>query len=388
MSGKNDDTDGELSAGTLVTIHGLESDAGKALNGASGIVLGPPSDAETKDAKRYPVLLYAVVSKEEAEAEDAINEAPATPPLKRSIKGANLINKADQKCQTFNDACNDQASIAYSNGDIHGALFWLGAYYERWPEDYRMSLTYANLLREYEPKEAWAILRNTVPNMEPSNPIYNNACYDMCITCLAAGGKPEVALEWAEKISADDPDLKQLKVEALDAVMRHGSGIGNRNMDIDGGDGPILEVHRRAAAAIQELKPDDGVCMSNYGAALCMVGNNREGVRWYRRAMASGHIHGESLDQLKKDLALAMMQCPGGPMEQYRVIGVVGNQWGCVHKASIGQYELYTQRSGDGSFDGGLLATGPEEVEIATFPIPDIDDEELFANVDLPPPDE
>ena len=38
-----------LAPGILVSVKGLESDAGKPLNGGSGIILGPPSAAACDD---------------------------------------------------------------------------------------------------------------------------------------------------------------------------------------------------------------------------------------------------------------------------------------------------------------------------------------------------
>ena len=96
-------------------------------------------------------------------------------------------------------------------------------------------------------------------------------------------------------------------------------------------------------------------------------------------------IQGEQLESLKADLALAMMQCPGGSMEHYRVVGMLDGQWACVHKSLIGQYELQTKvRKSDGSLYGGLLAKS-DGVALTFFSIPDIDDMEVFADVDLPP---
>ena len=53
-----------LPGGTLETISGLQSEAGGALNGGRGLVIGKPAE----DTGRYPVLVYAVVGKAEEEA--------------------------------------------------------------------------------------------------------------------------------------------------------------------------------------------------------------------------------------------------------------------------------------------------------------------------------
>ena len=51
-----------LPSGTLVSISGLQSEAGRALNGGRGLIIGKPAD----DTGRHPVLVYAVVGKDEA----------------------------------------------------------------------------------------------------------------------------------------------------------------------------------------------------------------------------------------------------------------------------------------------------------------------------------
>ena len=63
-----------------------------------------------------------------------------------------------------------------------------------------------------------------------------------------------------------------------------------RLMDMDSGDGPVLELHLRAAVALLERQPDDAGNMCTVAAAHCLLGDNREGVRMYRRALATGQL--------------------------------------------------------------------------------------------------
>lgn len=51
-------SEGEFKKGDLVLIEGLQSDAGKKLNGKHGIILGKPKESKTDGILRYPVRLY------------------------------------------------------------------------------------------------------------------------------------------------------------------------------------------------------------------------------------------------------------------------------------------------------------------------------------------
>ncbi len=310
---------------------------------------------------------------------------------KKSIKAINLELKSNQKCEIFKEAARDRAEAAYHNGDYKTSVFWMSGFYDRWPKEYNMSTAYANLVRHYlkQPKEALAILYATVPHMPDDYPIINESYYDCCVTIVAAKEKPEDALEWALKISTETTELKQLSIEALQAVLEYTRTDGDRRLDIDEGDGPTMEVHRRAALAMLERKPDDADCIQNVAAIHCLLGDNKEGVKMYRRALAmSDEVQGEKLERLRADLALAMMQCPGGLMEHYRVVGMRDDKWACVHKSMIGQYELQTKvNRSDGTMCGGILAKSGG-VALTLFPFPDIDNAKFFKDVDLPPREE
>lgn len=47
--------------------------------------------------------------------------------------------------------------------------------------------------------------------------------------------------------------------------------------------------------------------MAGVAGAHCMLENNKEGVRMYRRALATGQFEGENLDELYSNLGLAML---------------------------------------------------------------------------------
>ena len=208
---------------------------------------------------------------------------------KKSIKAINLEPKSNQKCVIFKEAARNRAEAAYHSGDYKTSVFWMSGFYDRWPEEHNVSTAYANLVRHYlkQPKEALEILYETVPQMPKDHPIINESCYDVCVTIVAAKGKPEDALEWALKISTETAELKQLSIEAIQVVLEYTRMDGDRRLDIEDGDGPTLEVHRQAALAMLERDPDNANYIRNVAAVHCLLGDNKEGVRMYRRALAN-----------------------------------------------------------------------------------------------------
>lgn len=76
-------------------------------------------------------------------------------------------------------------------------------------------------------------------------------------------------------------------------------------------------------------------------------------------------------------------------MEDYRLLGTVDGKYQCIHKKFNGQYELDFRNRGKGDLglcgDIRRTAGGSKELELVSFPIPDINDAALFEGVDLPP---
>ena len=386
--------------GTLVTIKGLASAAGKPLNGGSGIILGPQFPSDSKNAGRYPVLVYHVVDARDLQHALLTGKRvfrknhPSLANmvhLEKSIRATNMEEKLDQMCLIFRDVAFTHSQKSFDAYDYKKALFWVTNYCERWPEDYRMRTTYANLLHSVlgHSKEALAILRETIPQMKPDDCLLNEARHDMCCTIVRTEGDPQEALEWALKIGTETEVDKKLATNALSVLRGYCLDYDKRIMDMETGDGPLLRVNLAASAALFEREPD-ATNMRHVAAGHSLVGDYKEAVRWYRRTLDTGFFEGYWLKRLKDELCCAMMQCPGAPMENYRVIGMVDGKWGCIHKASIGQYKLELQGRGDGTLDGGKYSMRPtaEGVQWTLFPVPDIDNVEVFQNVDLPPKDD
>mmetsp|Transcript_37924 Transcript_37924/g.59986 ORF Transcript_37924/g.59986 Transcript_37924/m.59986 type:complete len:163 (-) Transcript_37924:765-1253(-) len=141
-----------------VTILGLQSAAGQALNGSAGLVTGPPKEG------RYPVYLFGNSSNE-----------PLEPPLQRSIKAQNLQRR--EKDELYQQCCVKQAQKAFESGSsVEGAFMWLRGYSDKFPEDTVMNINYANMLLMVHkegnktPKhiaaQASAIMRRCLPHQD------------------------------------------------------------------------------------------------------------------------------------------------------------------------------------------------------------------------------
>lgn len=153
-----------LSPGTLVSISGLQSEAGKALNGGRGIVIGSPA----KDSGRFPVLVYSCCVKqtgtstcsasssntdktdddEQSQGKVLLEIVDDLSGLKRSMKEQNLTPLENQMCEIYQDYASMAWEYAYKTDNIRDALMHLEHYTKRWPEDYMCSITHANLIRD------------------------------------------------------------------------------------------------------------------------------------------------------------------------------------------------------------------------------------------------
>ena len=78
------------------------------------------------------------------------------------------------------------------------------------------------------------------------------------------------------------------------------------------------------------------------------------------------------------------MQCPNGPLEEYKVLKVQNGKWTCLHKSKADDY-TFEEVAGLGS--GGLRRlrvrtvradVPPIEEVVEYFPIPDPDDKVAF----------
>ena len=339
-----------LSPGTLVSISGLQSEAGKALNGGRGIIIGKPA----KDTGRFPVLIYCCVSKqtttdEQGEA-DLLEIVDDLSGIKRSMKEQNLTPLEDQMCEIYKDYASMAWEYAYAKtNNINDALIHLEHYTSRWPEDYMCSITYANLIRDgisssdgsilfptdtsknkqtfaaatqggqiKRPAEAWRILKRTEPHVDPTWSQINQFRYAMCVTACDSNQPPQVALDWALKMTTEtnaDRDMKEAALKDIIKLVRDNSN----NVDEEENKAKH-EINKKVCYALLETLPDSVDALTLVAGAECLVGNNQGGAKLYRQAMETGQFQGQELHNLKENLALAQMQSPGGSLENYDVL--------------------------------------------------------------------
>ena len=404
-----------LPGGTLVSISGLQSEAGSALNGGRGLVIGKPAE----DTGRYPVLVYAVVGKaeEEAGADSSSREvlslaefgasdlelaqktgrypvlsygdtdlelADGFVGLKRSVKEANLTALEDQKDQTYRDFASVAWEHAYKNDNIRGAFLHLDPYTERWPEDYERSISYANMLRDgiggtrKKPQEAWRILTRTEPLVDPEWEHVNMFRYGMVVTACDSGQPPQVALDWALQMTKETDQDRELLESALQNVITLVRESVN-NLDEDEVKAKH-EINQQCCYALLDLNPDSVTSLTLVAGAECLLGDNAKGAKLYRKALESGQLRGTGLQDLKENLALAQMQSPGGSLENYDVLNRKGGKFYAVHKRYAGKYQFVRRPD-------GLSCLQPlEGCEVSTsvmmelIDIPDPDDEEAFGS--------
>ena len=128
-NGINEDT---IPVGKLVEIEGLESEAGKKLNGGRGFIFKKPSLVNGN--LRYPVKLYALVSSDKnalpdeevvqtasqgnLESQQAIQDAlrGALEAPTKSVKASNLKVLEEQKQELFKGATYKKLGLVSQSG--------------------------------------------------------------------------------------------------------------------------------------------------------------------------------------------------------------------------------------------------------------------------------
>ena len=380
-------TNAALSKGVLVQIDGLASEAGKPLNGAYGLIAADPA-AAASGVVRYPVLVYAVpkrLSKADAsgkEDEETTHEIMRTSTdIKKSLKGDNLNVLPEQKQKLFQDAARAQVQLAHQAGDHPGALSWYEEYYQRWPDgdgDLGMILTYAQLLMNHtkQPKRALEAVENVKPLLKSSS--MDAAMYDQFLCfyveiCTGAEERIEEAYDEAMKIDTSTDGGIQRAIRAFSHLLKYAS---DRNeVDLIRSNAALLDLQVRVAQRIYELDPNSGDNLFNLGAAYCLKGDNLEGCKCYRRALASGKGDPSKRKYHKGNLISAQLQCPGMPLEGHIIVSSDAKSVQCIKECDKKHCKIVNIRTAFGTGSGSLQVESGKEVDFINFPLPSSPDD-------------
>ena len=374
-----------LSKGVLVQIDGLASEAGKPLNGAYGLIAAVPAAAAASGVVRYPVLVYALpnpsseANENGKEDETTTHEIMGTS-IKKSLKGDNLSVLPEQKQKLFQDAARAQVQLAHQAGDHPGALSWYEAYYQRWPDgdgDLGMILTYVQLLMNHtkQPKRALEAVDNVKPLLKSSS--MDAAMYDQFLCfyieiCTGAEERIEEAYDEAMKIDTSTDGGIQRAIRAFSHLLKYAS---DRNeVDLIRSNAALLDLQVRVAKGIYELDPNSVANLFNLGAAYCLKGDNLEGCKCYRRALASGKGDASKREYHEGNLISAQLQCPGMPLEGLIIVTSDAKSVQCIKECDKQYCRIVNIRTfGTGS--GSLQVESGKEVDFINFPLPSSPDD-------------
>mmetsp|Transcript_27690 Transcript_27690/g.60209 ORF Transcript_27690/g.60209 Transcript_27690/m.60209 type:complete len:417 (-) Transcript_27690:1220-2470(-) len=394
-----------LSKGVLVQIDGLSSEAGKPLNGAYGLIVAAPGEdppgpttntssstttaappASSGVAVRYPVLVYALprVPKTDDDEQQPTHEIISTPVgTPKSLKSDNLSVLSEQKQKLFQDAARAQCQLAHQRGDHPGALPWYEAYHDRWPDgdgDLGMILTYVELLLNLtkEPKKALEVFDGVRPLCKPGSITMDAAMQDQLTVmyvqiCAAAAERIGEAWDEASQIDTSDDDGKKRAVRALAHLLQYASSRNENDLTRENAE--LLDFQVRVAQRIHDLDPSGNVDnMFNLGAAHCLKGDNLEGCRWYRRALATGRGSPSQRRYHEGNLITAQLQCPGMPLDGYIIVTSDDRTALCIREADKAYCKIVSTRVGFGKGSGSMRIDG-KDVEAINFPLPSSPDD-------------
>lgn len=393
-----------LEKGTVVIISGLQSDAGKKLNGAHGIILKHSHNKarnpnSSDDVIRYPVLLFAVLQGSGAEEEhkgahtqsftgkngEDYTAVFLQPTMNKKIKAGNLVVMPVKQAQcVMRPAVTLSIMAAQESGDFKGFGFWMETAHTIDPDDYRHGATYANYLRvqAHKPQLAYQVLlkfreRALAGEFDPE-PNFPGMCHDFCHCFCEVKERVDDALTFALKVPTDTPLNRELSQECLsflirtcNAALSEGFGCDIANMTRE----QVVTVLIRAATLQQEREPDSALWMRELGAAFCLADQPIDGVKWYRRALQTPGCP-SPMQGLKQTIISTQLQCPGMPLEDYRVfaMNIKRGTARCIKKNDIDKVKF-------SSIAGAVTieTTSRQAAEIIEYPLPvDPDDPEHF----------
>ena len=119
---------------------------------------------------------------------------------------------------------------------------------------------------------------------------------------------------------------KELAVHAFEKISDACDAISSANIS-DEKTKEFSQLRIKCCKRMYAIQPNDLNHLMFLGGAYCMAGESLEGARYYRKAWDLHHS-GDSnflplaeVDDAKKRLILAQMECPGGRLADYYVLG-------------------------------------------------------------------
>ncbi|CAB9504044.1 expressed unknown protein [Seminavis robusta] len=289
-----------LAKGDYVIINGLQSDAGKKLNGGKGIILNKPTVSDD-GVQRYTFLFYA--TKKNAASGDKL--VALDPTANKKIKAENLaLDPQDPKENTLLHEVAHRENVKLQAKGVKAmqkGIFWLEVFHGAFPDNLGW--------HDYT-------LGNSI---SPSDPRYPHFCFDFSILRSQAGQQLSAALDYALQIPMDTPHHSEMAMDALLELCLTCNRILQENPNNE--KSQVAVIHVQACQEALKRHPEREAHMINLAAAFCLAGNNLEGVRWYRRALAMPNPEFDVALQTKS-LVVAQLQCPGMPLEDHQICEV------------------------------------------------------------------
>jgi hypothetical protein len=393
---------------SFVCLKGLQSAAGQKLNGSHALLItGEGIKGDNDGMERFAIRIYAQKKAKkslEASNQDA-NEEPAAeeveyeavqPPKDKKIKAINLA-LTPQLAQTelFKATALTTIQELQMKEDNKKLLWWLECYHKARPEELNMAVSYASALRmiSQDYKRASDLMWDFYDAMQEEikgdvmAPYKARFLYDQAMCFAGAREHLEEALQSIQRILNDesidskDPENQSLATEALYSIMQacdhsmsFDNGLGNTNQ--------MANIKLNCAKVLLELDPTSPDAIANLGASYCQIGNNMEGARYYRAALACERELNNPTN-IRHNLVLAQMQCPGLPLENLHILGVAdvpGSGERIVSAIPKDQREGCKILHRDAATNMGYLEnTGPGTMDIVQVTLPsDPDDDTQF----------
>jgi len=211
---------------------------------------------------------------------------------------------------------------------------------------------------------------------------YSEFCHDFVASCCGAETGFEEALDFALKISTDTPEGTKTFMQALTLIQRTTNRLLQEDCSLVKNP-DITNAYLRAAKIASQRSPEDKELFIDLGAAYCLAGNNLEGAKCYRQALAPGNPT-RSLDRINREhttlnLLMAQLQCPGMPLEDAFILNRQGRQLTYIHKRDRAKVAVDKKHSKDYQQALTAMKVLDESVDVMQYTMPtDPDDPTIF----------